>query len=117
MAYLELFVAPVPTANRDAYLTHARAMGALFKDHGMEKMIECWGSHVPDGALTSLPLSVKLEEGETVVAGWMRWPSKEARDKGFEAAMADPRMTEDMTQMPFDGKRMIFGGFDVMLEM
>lgn len=116
MAYIEMFIAPVVTSRREDYVAKAEAMAALFKDHGALGSLECWGSHVPDGEVTSYPLAVKLEEGETVVTGFVRWPSKEARDKGFEAAMADPRMQEHFADMPIDGKRMVFGGFDVIVE-
>ena len=116
MTYVEAFIAPVRTDRRDAYLAKAGIMARVFKEHGALSTTECWGSHVPDGEATSFPMSVKLEEGETVVLGWMRWASRAARDKGMQAAMSDPRMQAEMGDMPLDGKRMIFGGFDVMLE-
>ncbi|MEM7742279.1 MAG: DUF1428 domain-containing protein [Pseudomonadota bacterium] len=117
MSYIEFFVAPVPNDKKDAYIASATKISALFKEHGVLAVAECWGTDVPDGELTSFPMAVKLEDGETVVTGFMRWPSKEARDKGMEAAMADPRMEETFKDIPMDGKRMIFGGFDVMLEV
>ena len=76
-------------------------------------VVECWGVDVPEGKLTSMPMAVKLEEGETVVLSWISWPSKEARDAAWEKLMADERMAG--MEMPFDGSRMIFGGFDVVL--
>lgn len=116
MAYVEMFIAPVVTARRADYVAKANAMAALFRDHGALSVMECWGSHVPDGDMTSYPMAVKLEDGETVVTGFIRWPSREARDKGFEAAMADPRMQAQFGDMPIDGRRMIFGGFDIIVE-
>lgn len=117
MSYIEFFAAPVRDDNRNGYIMHSRAMGAIFRDHGVLELTECWASNVPDGELTSFPQAVKLEEGESVVIGWMKWPSKDARDTGFGAAMDDPRMQELMGDMPFDGKRMIFGGFEPIVEM
>lgn len=116
MAYIEAFIAPVATNRRADYIAKATAMAAVFRDHGAISVTECWGRNVPDGELTSFPLSVKLETNETVVFGWIRWPSKEARDQGFDAAMQDPRMQMHFEDMPIDGKRMIFGGFDVVLD-
>ncbi len=78
-------------------------------------MVECWGDDVPDGKLTSFPMAVKCEENETVVFSWIIWSSREARDEGSQKAMADPRM-QQAGEMPFDGKRMIFGGFEMIVE-
>ncbi|KCZ55397.1 hypothetical protein HY29_12740 [Hyphomonas beringensis] len=85
----------------------------MFKEVGALSVVECWGVDVPEGKLTSMPMAVKLEEGETVVLSWISWPSKEARDAAWEKLMADERMAG--MEMPFDGSRMIFGGFDVVL--
>ena len=117
MAYIDAFVAAVPTANREEYLKHARDAGAVFLENGAVKLVECWGDDVPDGEVTSFPMAVKCREGETVVVAWIHWPSREVRDSAMEKVMADPRMQPDGTPMPFDGKRMIFGGFEVMLEL
>lgn len=118
MSYLELFVAPVPTANKDAYLTHARAMATIFKDLGALEIAEFWGSNVPPGEVTSFPLAVHLKDDETVVTGWIRWPAKDVRDTAFEKMQSDPRVAEAMADgMPFDGKRMIFAGFEPILEV
>ena len=116
MAHVMIFVAPVPSTNREAYLEHSRKAAAIFKDLGATEIVECWGSDVPDGELTSLPMAVKLEEGETVVMGWIHWPSKEVRDASMDKAMQDPRMQEIFSNMPLDGKRLIFGGFETILE-
>nr|WP_241765154.1 DUF1428 domain-containing protein [Hyphomonas beringensis] len=94
-------------------MEHARKAADLFKEVGALSVVECWGVDVPEGKLTSMPMAVKLEEGETVVLSWISWPSKEARDAAWEKLMADERMAG--MEMPFDGSRMIFGGFDVVL--
>ena len=116
MAYIDGFVLPVPTANRAAYLKAARKMAKIFKQHGALAVTECWGDDVPQGKLTSFPLAVKLKADETAVFSWIVWPSRKARDAGNKKVMTDPRMKMDMSAMPFDGKRMIFGGFKTMLE-
>jgi uncharacterized protein YbaA (DUF1428 family) len=116
MDYIDGFVAAVPNANKAAYIQHARQAAQVFKDHGALALVECWGNDVPEGKLTSFPLAVKCEPDETVVFGWIRWPSREVRDAGMAKAMADPRLMPSDNPMPFDGKRMIFGGFEVMLE-
>ena len=117
MAYIEMFMAPVPTANRDAYQKMSSVMAAIHKDNGALEVTECWGTHVPTGEVTSMPLAVQLKEDETVVMGWIKWPSKDARDEGMGKMRSDPRMAEAMSGgMPFDGKRMIMGGFEPWLE-
>lgn len=116
MSYVDGFVVAVPTANREAYRDMAEKGWTVFKDHGALKMVECWGDDVPDGKVTSFPMAVKCAEDETVVFAWILWPSRTVRDAGMKASMEDPRMQMDMSQMPFDGKRMIFGGFDILFE-
>ena len=103
--------------NRDAYRKHVEKAAAVFKEHGALKMVECWGDDVPDGKLTSFPIAVKKKDDETVVFSWIVWPSKQARDEGCTKVMADPRAQPDVNPMPFDGKRLIFGGFKVLLEV
>ncbi len=114
MSYVDGFVAAVPTANKEAYRRHAAEASVIFRDHGALKMVDCWGDDVPDGKLTSFPMAVKKEEGETVVFSWVIWPDKATRDAGMAGLMADARM--NALSMPFDGKRMIFGGFEVLFE-
>ena len=117
MAYIEGMVAAVPTAERGAYLAYAREFGELFKKHGATGTTECWGDDVPEGKVTSFPLAVRCEPGETVVFSWVTWPSKAARAAGWETLMKEPSMQPGAMKMPFDGKRMIYGGFEVMLEL
>lgn len=117
MPYVDGFVAAVPNEKRETFREFAVAMSAVFKKHGATQVVDCWGHDVPAGEVTSFPMAVKCEANETVVFGWMIWPSKEVRDAGWETAMADPRMSNPGTgggDMPFDGKRMVFGGFEVL---
>ena len=116
MSYVDGFVAAVPTANRDAYRKHAESAAAVFKEHGAIKVVECWGDDVPEGKLTSFPLAVKRAADETVVFSWIVWPSRSARDSGMAKVMADPRLQPEVNPMPFDGKRLIYGGFEVLVE-
>jgi uncharacterized protein YbaA (DUF1428 family) len=115
MSYVDGFVTPVPKANREAYLEHAGLAAALFKEHGATAVVECWGDDVPEGKLTSFPMAVKCEPGETVVFSWITWPSRAVRDDSWKKLMADPRMQPGAMTMPFDGKRLIYGGFEVVL--
>ena len=116
MNYVDGFVCAVPTANRQAYLKHAQDAAVIFKEFGALSVVECWGNDVPDGKLTSFPMAVKREPDETVVFSWVSWPSREVRDAGWAKVMADPRMQPGVNPMPFDGKRVIYGGFEVLLQ-
>lgn len=113
--YVDGFVCAVPNANKEAYRQHAEEAGKLFKEFGLVSMVECWGDDVPDGKLTSFPMAVKKEADETVVFSWCVWPDKATRDAGWQKMMDDPRMKN--MQMPFDGKRMIYGGFTPIVEI
>ncbi len=114
MNYVDGFIIAVPTINREAYLQLAQLTAVMFKEFGAMRVVECWGDDVPPGKLTSFPMAVKCEAEETVVFSWIEWPSKAVRDEGMKKFMADPRM--EGTTMPFDGKRMIFGGFQSILD-
>lgn len=116
MSYVDGFVAAVPTANRDRYRAHAEAGAAVFKEHGALQVVECWGDQVPEGKVTSFPMAVKRQDDETVVFAWIVWPSREARDAGMAKVMEDPRMKPDANPMPYDGKRLIYGGFTPIVE-
>jgi uncharacterized protein YbaA (DUF1428 family) len=113
MEFVDGVVIAVPEANRAAYLVVAQTLADLFLECGAIEVIDCWGADVPEGKLTSFPIAVKREEGEVVVLSWIKWPSRTVRDTGWKLAMADPRMTT-MPENLYDGKRMIFGGFDVI---
>jgi uncharacterized protein YbaA (DUF1428 family) len=112
MTYVDGFVASVPNAKRGAYTRHCEVAGVVFKDCGALSVVDCWGEDVPEGKLTSFPMAVQRRDDETVVFGWITWPSRAARDAGVKKAMADPRLT--VSEMPFDGQRMIYGGFEVI---
>src|SRR5262245_29068225 len=116
MTYVDGFVAAVPTANRQKFKDHAEKSAKLFVEHGALKIVECWGDDVPDGQVTSFPMAVKRRDDETVVFSWIIWPSREVRKAAWEKLMADPRMSPATNPMPFDGKRMIFGGFETIVE-
>lgn len=116
MSYVDGFVAAVPTVNKDKYIEHAKISAVLFKEHGAINIVETWQDDVPDGEITSFPLAVKKESNESIVFSWVTWPSKEMRDTGWQAIMEDPRMHPDQNPMPFDGKRLIYGGFNIILE-
>jgi uncharacterized protein YbaA (DUF1428 family) len=118
MAYVDGFVLAVPIAKKETYLATERRFGAIFKEFGALQVVTGWQDDVLDGVHTSFPMAVKLEEGEAVGLSWIYWPDKATRDAGNAAFMSDPRVTEwDFTQMAFDGKRMIFGGFEVAVEL
>ncbi len=117
MEYIDCMVAAVPTQNKAAYLEHAKEAIQVFKDHGALRVVECWGDDVPEGEVTSLPMAVKCQADETVVVSFVVWPSRESRNKGMQALMEDERMSEDNNPMPFDGARLIYGGFDVILDV
>ena len=106
----------VPTVNHEKYQKHARDAAVVFKEHGALKLVECWGDDVPDGKLTSFPMAVKRKEDETVVFSWITWPSREVRNEGMKKVMVDPRLKPDTNPMPFDGKRLIYGGFEVIVD-
>ena len=117
MQYVDGFVAAVPTANREAYLEHADLAATVFKECGALNVVECWGDDVPEGKVTSFPMAVKAEPDEVIVFSWITYPSRAARDETMKKVMADPRMQFDKDNMPFDGMRMIFGGFETVISM
>jgi uncharacterized protein YbaA (DUF1428 family) len=116
MNYIDGFVVPVPTANKETYRKVAQNASKVFKEYGALGIVECWGDDVPEGKVTSFPMAVQLKPDETAVFSWIMWPSRSARDEGMKNAMADPRLKEGMDPMPFDGQRMIYGGFQVIVE-
>ena len=116
MSYVDGFVIAVPTAKKETYRQHAALAADVFKECGALSVVECWGDDVPEGKLTSFPMAVKCQPDETVVFSWITWPSKPVRDEGMKKVMADPRLQPETNPMPFDGKRMIYGGFEVIVE-
>lgn len=120
MSYIDGFVIAVPTANKEAFIGHARTFDPLFIELGAVRVIEGWGDDVPDGKLTDFRRAVQATAGETVVFSWVEWPDKATRDAGMKKMMEDPRMDPSAPGnplMPFDGKRMIFGGFVPVVEV
>ncbi len=115
MSYVEGFVIPVPAGNKDAYREIAAKAAPIFLEYGAERIVECWGDDVPDGKVTDFRGAVKAQSDETVVFSWIVYPSKEVRDEANKKIMEDPRM-KMMDDMPFDGQRLIFGGFEVLLD-
>ncbi|MCK0167597.1 DUF1428 domain-containing protein [Jannaschia sp. S6380] len=117
MSYYAGFVAAVSNDRKDEFIAHAReAWEVIFKPMGALAQIETWGDEVPDGEVTSFPMAVKAKPGETVVFSWIEWPDKATHDAA-NAKMMAPDFAPDMAEMPFDGKRMIYGGFAPVVEL
>ena len=114
MKYVDGVMCPVPTENKAEYKTYALLVAEIFKDHGALSLVDCWGDDVPQGKLNSMRSAVLSKPEETVVFAWITWPSKEVRDAAWEKLMQSPELSA--LAMPFDGSRMIFGGFEVLLE-
>ena len=116
MEYIDGFVVAVPTTNKEAYIRYSREAAVMFKEYGAIRLVECWGDDVPSGEKTSFPMAVQCQDDETVVFSWISWPSREARDAGMGKAMKDSRMNNESDPMPFDGSRLIFGGFQMVVD-
>lgn len=118
MAYIDGFVIAVPTANKQKFIDHARTFDPLFIEFGALRIVECWADDVPHGKQTDFFRAVQCKDDETVVFSWIEWPDKPTRDAGMAKMMEDPRLDPTANPMPFDGARMIFGGFEpvVVLE-
>jgi uncharacterized protein YbaA (DUF1428 family) len=117
MSYVDGFVLAVSEDRIDDYKKLARKAGKIWMEYGALQYVECIGDDVPVGKLTSFPRSVKLKDGEVVMFSWIVYKSRAHRDAVMKKVMADPRLKGDMESMPFDGKRMIFGGFKVLVDM
>lgn len=115
MAYVDGFLVPVPAENKKAYVDLCAHAAKKFREWGALDYVECWGDDVPDGKVTSFPMAVKREENEVVVFSWVIWPDKAARDAAWQKMFDDPEMGE--MKMPFDGKRMVYGGFVPVFEL
>jgi uncharacterized protein YbaA (DUF1428 family) len=116
MGYVDGFVVPVPDGNKEAYRAMAAKAAPIFREFGATRVIEAWGDDVSQGKVTDYFRATKAEDGENVVFSWVEWPSKEARDEGWKKVMADERMQPDHDNMPFDGKRMFWGGFEPIVD-
>jgi uncharacterized protein YbaA (DUF1428 family) len=117
MAYVDGFVLAVPKANLEAYKDMARMAGKVWMELGALSYVECIGDDVPMGELTSFPRAVQAKDDEVVVFSWVTYGSKASGDEIMAKVMADPRLPQGPENMPFDGKRMIFGGFESFLEL
>ena len=120
MSYFDGFVIAVPSANKQAFTDHAKHFDTIFLEFGALRVIEAWGDDVPEGKVTDFRRAVQATADETVAFSWVEWPDKATRDAGMKKMMEDPRMNPDNADnppMPFDGKRMIFGGFDTVVDL
>lgn len=111
MSYVDGFVMAVPTANKQAFIDFANRFDPIFLEFGAIRVTECWGDDVPHGKQTDFFRSVAAKDDETVCLSWVEWPDKATRDAGMKKMMEDPRMDPKENPMPFDGARMIYGGF------
>ncbi len=116
MTYVDAFVAAVPTNNKEAYLRHAEIAADVFKEFGALQIAECWGDDVPKGEVTDFYGAVQAKDDESIVFSWITWPDKATRDNAMSKVMEDPRMQETDAAMPFDGSRMLLGGFDMIYQ-
>jgi uncharacterized protein YbaA (DUF1428 family) len=125
MSYIDGFVIAVPTANKQKFIDHANLGDSVFIDLGATRILECWGDDIQDGKVTDFRKAVQAKDDETVVFSWIEWPDKPTRDAAFakmkewmeHPEKADPRMDPSKNPMPFDGKRLIFGGFAPVVEL
>lgn len=114
MTYIDGFVIAAPTADKEKFLDHARRMDSIFLEMGARRVVEGWGDDIPKGEVTDFYRAVQAKDDETVVFSWIEWPDKATRDAAMEKMRSDQRMMAE--PMPFDGKRMIFGGFDPIVD-
>lgn len=114
MSYVTGFLTPVKAEDKDRYIASASRSWPLFQKYGATAQVENWGVDVPDGKLTSFPMAVKLEDGEAVVFSWLVWPDRATADAAWAAMQNDPAFAD--MDMPFDGKRMMWGGFDTVFD-
>ena len=121
MSYIDGFVIAVPTANKQKFIEHAKLGDSIFTDFGATRVVECWADDVPDGEVTGFGKAVQAKPDESVVFSWIEWPDKETRDNAMKTMMSegfsDDRMDEDKNPPPFDGKRLIYGGFKPIVEI
>jgi uncharacterized protein YbaA (DUF1428 family) len=116
MVYVEGFILAVPAANKELYRKHAVEAVSYFKGLGATRLVECWGDDVPDGKVTDFKRAVKAKPDEVVLFSWVEYPSKQVRDAANEKMQADPNANAMAASMPFDGQRMVYGGFSVLVE-
>lgn len=117
MPYVDGFIMAVPTANKAQFIEHAKLGDAVFLEHGAIRVLECWGDEVPEGKVTDFRRAVNATDDETVVFSWIEWPDKPTRDAAMEKVMSDPRLQPEANPMPFDGQRLVYGGFNPVVEL
>jgi uncharacterized protein YbaA (DUF1428 family) len=121
MTYVDGFVIAVPKANKQKFIEHANKGDSVFTELGATRILECWGDDVPDGKVTDFRRAVQATDDEAVVFSWVEWPDKATRDAAMgkmdELMKTDPRMNPEKNPMPFDGKRMIYGGFSPVVTL
>lgn len=121
MSYIDGFVMAVPAENRQKFVTHAETADPMFIEMGAQRVIECWEEDVPDGSYTDFRRAVNAKEDEVIVFSWIEWPDKATRDAAYakmtSPSFTDERMDPEKNPMPFDGKRMIYGGFTPVVEL
>lgn len=121
MSYIDGFLIAVPTQNKQKFIDHARTGDSVFLDFGATRVIECWEDDVPTGKLTDFRKAVQARDDESVVFSWIEWPDKATRDAGMARMMADDfsdeRMDPEKNPMPYDGMRLIYGGFKPIVEL
>jgi uncharacterized protein YbaA (DUF1428 family) len=117
LPYVDGFIMAVPTANKDRFIEHAKLGDAVFREHGATRVLECWGDEVPEGKVTDFRRAVDARGDETVVFSWIEWPDKTTRDAAMAKVMSDPRMQPEANPMPFDGQRLVYGGFEPVVEL
>ena len=115
MEYIDGFVVAVPNDKKQDYVQFAELAAKVFREHGATRIVECWGDDVPKGEITSFPQAVKCKENETVVFSWVSWPSRKVRNEAYPKIEADPRIQPEKVKPPFDGTRMIYGGFNIIV--
>lgn len=115
--YVDGFVTPVPKDNLDSYRALSELAGKVWREHGALEYVECVADDVKEGEVTSFAKSVKLEPGEVVVLSYIVYESRQQRDAVLEKAMKDPRMPQDESSLPFDGRRLIWGGFEDLVRL
>lgn len=121
MSYIDGFILAVPKVNKEKFVQHAEIADAAFMEWGATRVLECWEDDVSDGNVTDFRRAVQAREDEAVVFSWVEWPDKATRDAGMQRMMAamdtDPRISREKNPMPFDGMRMVFGGFVPVVEL
>ncbi|MDJ0758606.1 MAG: DUF1428 domain-containing protein [Woeseiaceae bacterium] len=121
MSYIDGFVLAVPTANKQKFIEYARSVDTIFTELGATRVVECWADDVSEGEVTDFPKAVQATQEETVVFSWIEWPDKQTRDAAMKTMMSedfkDDRMDQSKYPMPLDGKRLIYGGFEPIVEL